>query len=250
MYSFVCKEFPILMIVREFKVFQIALLMLSLQLVCMCVIIIISSHFFHCFLCTVCTPCYGCSFFYLRHYFSFSVFNSFGLRFMFCPFRWRYPFQLLSFFGCCRIPTWTVFPLFSLTWRIHHSDHFIKWDSFLCSFHPFWIHRASSIMAICGYDTGTATGTGTGTGNGTLLLFSHSVFWLGGSDEMWFCFCVAWNGWCTYRLFGVRTNENAIVSAKNFGHINKCIVRIGFFFCIFLLLHVCIWLFGVLKIFT
>lgn len=96
-------------------------------------------HYFHSgfffllsdFLCSVCSSCFGCSFFYLRHYFSFSVFNSLGCVLCFVHSAGVIQFiLLLSFFGCCRIPTWTVFPLFSLTWRIHHSDHFIKWDSF------------------------------------------------------------------------------------------------------------------------
>lgn len=77
MWLLACKEFPFWWLYGNSKFFKLHC-SCCLCNVCMCVIIIISCLFFV-FVHSVRSSCYGCSFFfYLRHYFSFSVFNSSG----------------------------------------------------------------------------------------------------------------------------------------------------------------------------
>lgn len=53
--------------------------------------------------------------------------------------------RCFHFSGSPRIPTSTALPLFCLTWRFRHSDHFTQWDSF-CS--HLGLRRLSQCMNI------------------------------------------------------------------------------------------------------
>lgn len=149
-YSLECKEFPILTIVWEFKVFQVftvfvvfchfcALLSLFLFSFSICLRLSLCRDFF----CYVCSSCYGgllqlfsiCDIIFHPLYltrslvFYIGVVHSIRRR---CPLRGvTMPFFFRVWY---RIPTWTVCPfiLFNLTYSPFRSFH-TQWDSFRCS---------------------------------------------------------------------------------------------------------------------
>ena len=237
-YSLVCKEFPILTIVWELKVFQVftvfvvfchfcALLSLFLFSFSICLRLSLPWLFLLCLLFMLRGCC--CSFFYLRHYFSSSVFNSFA-----CILCWCCPFHSSSslssswcddaiFFGCdTEYLLELCVPLFCLTWRIHHSDHFIHneilFDALSLSLSvalslqlirsfgvwkpncasEYSISRARPMYTILSFSMGVC-----GMAPARSLLFSFSTWRLAMRCDslslspffLSLCFCVAWNGW-------------------------------------------------------